>query len=942
MVSKLIQHLILGALCALFIFVAEAVKAQLSQQQRQASSADINKFTAGLTAKQINSTNAPQLRRQGPNAIGGIGDWFISNGTLCAIISDLDHEGEFSPRGGSLVDLGFCGRADDYFTATYDLLQGSQRRPLLAQSITADTADAQASIIVHSSQDGALIETRYSLNLEQPSQLHIDKRVKPQAGEDFNFISTVHFNLHSLESFLFSTKNPKHSNGFQQEDFVERGISAIRSAARPADTLITISPPDADHGIAYGWRINNVKKLSDDKETAVPSFLLADEWSNAALFFTDDFYVGGFDSDGDNTALSWFELLQIPLLSLDEGEQLHSSETIYVGKRGEVAAITDQLFSERQTTDKQQLVVLNGQINEINSAIHINLDDGTPVTHVRPDADGKFQLSLPSGNYQVLARGSAYRSFEQSLVLDGGTQENANSHSQDINITLPPAAKLPLPQGQAMRLVFVPLSSDIKDAKPPHFTDTLTGFSVADDNGKRTKPAVNQIFLAGVAGDQTEVILAPGKYQVYATRGPEYSLEKTIVELNIGDNKPLNIQTPKHINPTPGFIAGDLHVHSGFSFDNVFAERERVRTFAAEHGEIMVSSEHDVAVDYQPIIDSMGLSSKISTIQAIETTSLLNSENNPYTNGHANFFPFKPSPNAYRGGALNHEDKRWREVLAHLRDEHPTALAQLNHPRRNLALSGETLPDDFEELIDNGQFLDHMGPAGHPFNPHKPLHSHPNNTLIEADPNTGVRDIDFDLLEVVNPGSNYIERTQAVRLDWLAFLKQGVRMVATANSDSHNASEQVAVPRNMVAVKNDSVTEFKLEQFLAALKLGNSYGTTGPMLEMTLGGQTMGSTFSGQRGELAVKITTAPWIDLSYIDIQINGEKVESHTLRQQASQNILLPLEFNKDSFVTIEVHGQAGEDYQAVYPGLVPYAFSNPVFVDFDSDGQWLPPGL
>ena len=190
-----------------------------------------------------------------------------------------------------------------------------------------------------------------------------------------------------------------------------------------------------------------------------------------------------------------------------------------------------------------------------------------------------------------------------------------------------------------------------------------------------------------------------------------------------------------------------------------------MRTFTAEHGEIMVPSEHDVVVDYQPIIDAMGLSEQIKSIQGIETTSLLKSEKNPYTNGHANFFPFKPSPHAYRRGAISHEDKRWREVLAHLKKEHPNALAQLNHPRRNLQLSGETLPSDFEDIIDNGQFLDHMGSAAHPFNPHKPLDSHPNNTLIEPDPNTGVRDIDFDLLEVVNPGNDYVERTQAVRLD---------------------------------------------------------------------------------------------------------------------------------------------------------------------------------
>ena len=122
-----------------------------------------------------------------------------------------------------------------------------------------------------------------------------------------------------------------------------------------------------------------------------------------------------------------------------------------------------------------------------------------------------------------------------------------------------------------------------------------------------------------------------------------------------------------------------------------------------------------------------------------------------------------------------------------------------------------------------------MGSAAHPFNPHKPLHSHPNNTLIEPDPNTGVRDIDFDLLEVVNPGNDYVERTQAVRLDWLAFLKQGIRLVATANSDSHRPEEQVAVPRNMVAVTAASVSEFDQDNFLASLKLGNSYGTTGPV-----------------------------------------------------------------------------------------------------------------
>ena len=926
------QHFILGALSALFIFSTVQIKAEQNSQAttqtanviHTTQAADHTNAQSTLIATQITASNAPQLVRQGPDAIGGIGDWFFSNGTLCAIVSDLEHEGEFSPRGGSLIDLGFCGRADDYFSATYDLVQGDRRRPMLAQSISSQVSATHATIIVNSTQDGATVETRYSLKKEQASQLHIEKTIKAVDGENFNFLSFINFNLRSLEPFILSTKNLGDSNGFVQEDFVERGFAAIRKAARPANTLITISPHDADHGIAYGWHIESATKAGQDQQTPVPTFLLADEWSNALLVLTDDFYVGG------GSSLRWFELLQIPLLGLDDDEELRTKEIIYVGKRGDIASITDQLFLDNKLTSDTPLVSLKGQINDPDSAVHINLSDGTPVSHIRPDTQGKFELLLPKGDYQLHVNASAHRHLEQAVSL--------NDDHNRVNIELPSTARLKLPQGEAMRLIFTPLG----DTKMPHFSDTYTGFAVQDDHRQRRKPSLNQIFLAGAEGDKKELTLAAGKYQVYATRGPEYSLEKATIELKQGDQQTLTIDIPRHINPTPDFIASDLHVHSGFSFDNAFAERERVRTFVAEHGEVMVASEHDVAVNYQPIIEKMGLSKKITSIQGVEVTSLLPTQLNPYTNGHANFFPYTSTPYAYRGGVINHEDKRWRDVLAHIKESHPDALSQLNHPRGDLSLSGQSLPNDFEELIDNGQFLTHMGSAGHPFNPHQTLDSRPNNTLIEADPATGVRDIDFDLLEVVNPSDESTQRTQAVRLDWMAFLKQGVRMVATANSDSHHANEQVAVPRNMVAVTRASVPTFSQQDFLSSLKAGNSYGTTGPMLELSLGNKLMGQTFGGQRTSLHIKISTTPWIGLSHVDIQINGVTVTSHELNQNTIQEVLVPLEFNKDSFVTIEVHGKAGEDYKTVYPGMTPYAFSNPIYVDFDGDGQWTPPGL
>ena len=217
--------------------------------------------------------------------------------------------------------------------------------------------------------------------------------------------------------------------------------------------------------------------------------------------------------------------------------------------------------------------------------------------------------------------------------------------------------------------------------------------------------------------------------------------------------------------------------------------------------------------------------------------------------------------------------------------------------------------------------------------------------MIEADADSGLRDIDFDLLEVINPGGiDHEERLQAVRKDWLSFLLQGERIVAVANSDSHTAFSQVAIPRTMVAVNGDRVTAFNQAEFLTALKAGRAYGTTGPMLEVSLSGHGMGDTFTGERGQLSIEISAADWIPVDKVAIQVNGRTVAEHTitLTERRSTALLLPLEFDKDSFVTIEVSGPTTELYQTIYPEISPYAFSNPIYVDYDGDGKWQPPGL
>ncbi len=876
-----------------------------------------------VVAVQINQDNVAKLQRHGPDAIGGLGDWFFSNGTLCAVISDVSHESEFSSKGGALVDLGYCGRADDHITSTHDLIDGSRQRPLDGKHISIKALNGTPSIVVASEGDGAKLTTRYHFDSTYPNRLNISKRYQSAPGDDFSFISPLNFNLHSMEPFVFNSRDLEFSNGFNNEDFVERGTSAVRKAARRADTIIFPSPRSAKTSVSYGWQMRSAQRVSGDQRIDVPFFILADSQSTAMMVLTDTFYVGNGDQIG------WLQLPQIPLLGLDENDAIETQEVLFVGQNGDVASITDQLLPDSP--------MVHGRIDDANSALHIQQKNGAPLTHIIPNSNGEFSFKAPAGDYTLTALGFGGRSVNTSFKVD----------KKDLSlepIKLPVAAKLTLPRGHAMRLLFVGL-----DGHPdPDFSGELTNASVAFDDHVQKVDPISTIFLAGVDSDRAEVDIAAGKYLVYAIKGPEFSLEKVEIDLKKGEQKELIINPPRRIIDTPNHIASDLHVHSGISFDNAFSESERVRTFAAEHGEVMVASEHDVPTDYAPYIEALGVNDRIVAIPAVEITSILPTETNRYTGGHVNVFPFQPQHTHYRNGLFNHENNRLRDTIYSVRQRSAESIVQLNHPRHDMTLAGEDLPNDWAELIHDGNYLEHLGSAGHPYNAHHPLSDFPNSTLIEKHAETGVRDLDFDLVELINPaGKNNDSRIAAVRQDWLSFLKQGERIVGTANSDSHSAFEQVALPRTMVAMTDDSLAKFNLDEFVKNLKSGNAYGTTGPMLEISMLETStlrtsMGGTFAGVRGTLTVTVSRVPWIKVDQLNIQINGDTVDTHRLSDSQQQTVKVPLEFDKDSFVTVEVFGPATEDYSMVYPDLKPYAFSNPIYVDFDQDGIWSAPGL
>ncbi len=872
---------------------------------------------AEVAAVQMTADNVATLRQRGPDAWGGRGDWSLSNGTLRAVISDVDHESDLSAKGGVLIDLGLVGRDDDQFVSTQDLVGGSRKNPVEFDAIIPAVGNGVASITASGWNNGIYAETRYSVRDDAPRRLFISKRIRrvDDAAQDISVYTPITFNYQSMETFVLSTADPSKSNGFTQEEFSKRGPMAFDTAARDADTIVMLAPPDSRVPVSYGWRLVSAQSVGPDGDAVeLPRFALVDWGATAFLVAAEEFLVGAPNEVGI------LQLLQIWRMQLAVGRELRIEEEILVGERGDVAAITDQLYATAP--------LVRGHVQGEGVVLHVDRDDGAPFTHLHPAADGSFSFRAPDGSYVLRLVAPGVAEQRQVFVVAGDTQLAPLNSGQPGRVVLP--------RGIPMRLAFQGL-----DGTPdPDFENTLTGFSVRDDEGVFTRPPVSAIFLAGIDSDRTSVPLAAGKYRVYATRGIEFSLEKTEITVRNGETVTLDIGTPTRQVETPGFIAADLHVHSAPSMDNSFSTIERVRTFVAEHGEVMVAAEHETIFDFGPLIREMGVGDRMVSITGHEMTSEVPHPRVPHSIGHANFFPLQAEEGAFRQGIPANEGRRMREVLAHVRQHHPDAVTQLNHPRHSLKLSG-VVDDDYRDLIHNHAYLDHMGPAAYPYNPTLPIDSSPNHTLIDPDPTTGVRDIDFDAIEIMNGGHEFApEHVEATLRDWISLLLQGIRLTGTANSDSHDKRQQVALPRNMVAVADDRIEAFDLRAFTDSLRQGRVYGTSGPLLDVALSGVPLGGTHRGREGRLEVRVRKASWVDASEVRVFVNRELV--HRGEVPAEGQVIVPLQFERDAFVRLEVEGKPGEDYRAVYPGYIPYAFTNPIRVDADGDGSWTPPGL
>jgi hypothetical protein len=148
-----------------------------------------------------------------------------------------------------------------------------------------------------------------------------------------------------------------------------------------------------------------------------------------------------------------------------------------------------------------------------------------------------------------------------------------------------------------------------------------------------------------------------------------------------------------------------------------------------------------------------------------------------------------------------------------------------------------------------------------------------------------------------------------------------------------------------VRVPDQDLTEVAPLEVARALTGGHAVVSCGIFVLPTANGTAgPGDTVQGTRVSLSISLRAPEWIDVSHVEIYANGAKVEERTRDvgpHQAAWNLEVDLQFKADTWLVVVARGDKFMNDELPGKWIKPFGFSNPIWVDADSDGVFVTPG-
>lgn len=504
-------------------------------------------------------------------------------------------------------------------------------------------------------------------------------------------------------------------------------------------------------------------------------------------------------------------------------------------------------------------------------------------------------LPLPPGTYKATTH--FFPAIQEELFVVKAGEENA------VRLECPPLGRVKIKildsSGEPVpgKVTFIGLYP----TQSPYFMPENPV-----ESGKNWETFKNSCFPEE---DGLDITVPAGTYLVYASRGPEYSMDKKVVEILSDEVLELIFRIDRVVK-TPNLISVDPHLHTQDS-DGRMQIRERIKSVVAEGVEVAIATDHNFINDYSPDLKRLGLNKHLAVISGTEVT----------TAGviHYNTYPLQLRPDEENNGAIYPRSEEVTPLFEASRKKDPQAILQVNHPRDG----------------DIGYF---------------------NNYHLDRESAAYARehfDLSFDVLEVINGPYYHSNNADSIE-DWFHLLNRGYYFPLVGSSDAHGIDRgEPGYCRTYIYYSGEGGDDLDWGALAQAIKKGNSFSSNGPIIEFKVNSKYRpGETLTAANGkiEVTIEVQSAPWIAVDEVRLIVNGERKVIFPVKKEKEkiQKFIEPpfgLTLKQDSYIAVEVSGR-----ESLFPvlqrasrnglstsAILPYALTNPVFIDIDGNGRF-----
>jgi hypothetical protein len=392
---------------------------------------------------------------------------------------------------------------------------------------------------------------------------------------------------------------------------------------------------------------------------------------------------------------------------------------------------------------------------------------------------------------------------------------------------------------------------------------------------------------------EARLVVPPGEHRVIVTRGYEWELSDTTVTVAASETVEVDAVL-EHSVDTSDVMCADFHIHSFLSADSSDPIEFKVRGAIADGLDIPASSEHEWAIDFQPVIEELGMQEWAYGLPSSELTT--------FEYGHFGVVPLEPLPGTYNNGAVDWIGLLPEETFAavHAKPERPALI--VNHP------SGSGFGSYFSSMLVDEQ------------------------TAEARDPRFSTS---FDAIEVFNDSGFDQNRENSVA-HWFALLRKGKKVFAVGNSDSHHLiSSPVGYPRTCFFFGHDNPRQLTHDAVRDGILGGNSTISGG--LYMTVAGpdgeRPGGLVSAGGAVRFTVTVQSPSWLAATELEVLVNGESIRTEDLMplgEGPGHRYVNQIDLDLAAGDFVVFHARSDADLAPLHPGRAAFAVSNPIFAE------------